>query len=102
MRLFRFGEPGLEEPGVELPDGRWMDASEIVRDYNEFFFGNGGLNILRSWIEEGCPGGQAISPTARIGPPVRRPSKIVCVGKNYLDHALEFGEGVPSEPVLFM
>lgn len=87
---------------MELPDGRMMDASGVVRDYNEFFFGNGGLITLRSWIEDGCPGGHEVPPTARIGPPIKRPSKIVCVGKNYLDHALEFGEGVPSEPILFM
>ena len=43
-----------------------------------------------------------VEPAAPLGAPVDRPSKIVCVGKNYLDHAQEFGEGVPSEPVLFM
>lgn len=102
MKLIRFGEPGREDPGVELDDGRRIDASSEFLDYDEGFFAMGGMEALAEWVESGCPGGVEIPSTARLGPPVERPSKIVCVGKNYLDHALEFGEGVPAEPVLFM
>src|SRR5207245_11158720 len=42
-----------------------------------------------------------VSPQERFGPPIRRPSKIVCVGLNYRDHAAESGMQLPSEPVLF-
>ncbi|BCX49998.1 2-hydroxyhepta-2,4-diene-1,7-dioate isomerase [Haloferula helveola] len=102
MKLIRFGEPGREEPGVLLDDGRRIDASGQFHDYDEGFFAFGGMDALESWVADGCPDGEEIPPTARIGPPIDRPSKIVCVGKNYLDHAKEFGEEIPSEPVLFM
>lgn len=102
MRLVRFGERGCEDPGVLLPDGRIVDASGEFGDYDEGFFATGGLEALAVWVAEGCPGGGTVDPLVRLGPPVARPSKIVCVGKNYLDHAMEFGEGVPEEPTLFM
>jgi len=102
MRLVRFGEEGREEPGVLLEDGRRIDASGEFMDYDEAFFAMGGLESLAEWIAEGCPGGAEIDAEMRIGPPVARPSKIVCVGQNYLEHAREMGGEIPSEPVLFM
>lgn len=102
MRLIRFGDSGREEPGVLLPDGRRVDASGEFHDYDEGFFASGGLEGLAEWVADGCPGGALVDPVARLGPPVNRPSKIVCVGKNYLDHAKEMGGEIPSEPVLFM
>jgi len=102
MKLIRFGEAGREEPGVLLPDGRRMDASGEFQDYDEGFFAIGGLEAIAEWVEDGCPGGMEIDPLVRLGPPVARPSKIICVGKNYLDHAKEIGEGLPTEPTLFM
>ena len=102
MRLIRFGEQGREEPGVLLDDGRKIDASGEFFDYDEGFFAMGGLESLAEWVSQGCPGGFEIDPQARIGPPVARPSKIVCVGQNYLEHAKEMGGDIPTEPVLFM
>jgi 2,4-diketo-3-deoxy-L-fuconate hydrolase len=102
VKLIRFGEEGREEPGVLLPDGRRIDAGGEFRDYDEGFFASGGLEALAEWVADGCPGGGEVDPLARLGPPVDRPSKIVCVGKNYLEHAKELGEGFPSEPVLFL
>lgn len=100
--MIRFGEVGREEPGVLLADGRRIDASGEFKDYDEAFFATGGLEVLQAWVAAGCPGGVEVDPSIRIGPPVARPSKIVCIGKNYLDHAKEFGEGIPTEPILFM
>ncbi|GAA5481944.1 fumarylacetoacetate hydrolase family protein [Haloferula sargassicola] len=102
MKLIRFGEAGREEPGVILDDGRWIDASGQFHDYDESFFAFGGMEALEAWVSDGCPDCIAIPPGTRLGPPIDRPSKIVCIGKNYLDHAKEFGEGIPTEPVLFM
>jgi len=102
MKLIRYGEEGREMPGVILADGRRLDASEEFADYDEGFFGAGGMESLAQWVADGCEGAREILPTARIAAPVARPSKIVCVGKNYLDHAKELGEGIPTEPVLFM
>jgi 2,4-didehydro-3-deoxy-L-rhamnonate hydrolase len=102
MKLIRHGDLGREEPGVLLPDGRLIDASEEFNDYDEGFFAMGGMDAIAQWVEDGCVGGRELSHLVRMGPPIDRPSKIVCVGKNYLDHAKEFGEGIPTEPVLFM
>jgi 2-keto-4-pentenoate hydratase/2-oxohepta-3-ene-1,7-dioic acid hydratase in catechol pathway len=62
----------------------------------------GGLESLAEWVGQGCPGGFEIDVGTRLGPPVARPSKIVCVGQNYLEHAREMGGEIPVEPVLFM
>ena len=102
MRLIRFGDKGNEEPGIWLPDGRRIDASSEFLDYDEGFFAMGGLEALAEWVADGCPGGAVVDPAVRLGPPVARPSKLVCVGKNYLEHANELGEGIPTEPTLFM
>ena len=102
MRLIRFGDEGREEPGVLLPDGRRIDASGEFTDYDEGFFGTGGLEALAVWVAEGCPGGSVVDPSVRLGPPIQRPSKLVCIGKNYLEHAKELGEGIPTEPAIFM
>jgi 2,4-didehydro-3-deoxy-L-rhamnonate hydrolase len=102
MKLIRFGEEGCEEPGVLLDDGRMLDASGEFSDYDEGFFAMGGIDSLREWVEDGCPGGTEIDPLARLGPCVGRPSKLVCIGKNYFEHAKELGEGIPTEPTIFM
>ncbi len=102
MKLIRFGDAGREEPGIMLPDGRRLDASGEFHDYDEGFFASGGLEALAEWVADGCPGALEVDPRARLGPPVNRPSKLVCVGKNYLEHAREFGGEIPTEPALFM
>lgn len=102
MRLLRFGDKGNEEPGVLLTDGRRMDASSEFLDYDEGFFAMGGLEALAEWVGGGCHGACEVDPAVRLGPPVARPSKLVCVGKNYLDHAKEMGGALPTEPTLFM
>lgn len=102
MKLIRFGDEGREEPGILLPDGRRIDASGEFNDYDEGFFAMGGLESLTEWVADGCPGGMEVDPLARLGPPINRPSKLVCIGKNYLEHAKELGEGIPTEPALFM
>lgn len=102
MKLIRFGEAGREEPGVLLADGRRVDASGEFMDYDEAFFALGGMESLAEWVSQGCPGGIEIDPMVRLGPPIARPSKIVCVGQNYMEHAKEMGGDIPTEPVLFM
>src|SRR5437016_13788865 len=102
MKLIRFGPPGEERPGLILPDGRRIDASGFGADYDQLFFESDGLARLARW---GARAGAAAPPPvpdgARLGPPLCRPSKIVCIGLNYRDHARETGMAVPSEPVLF-
>ena len=102
MKLIRFGVSGSERPGVILPDGRRIDASGFGEDYRESFFGGDGLARLAEWVAANGSTAPTVPDDARLGPPLCRPSKIVCVGLNYRDHAKESGMAVPTEPVLFM
>jgi 2,4-diketo-3-deoxy-L-fuconate hydrolase len=101
MKLIRIGGPGREKPGVLLKDGSRLDASAIGADYNEEFFGNGGLKELDSWLRKNAASAPRVAESVRLGPPVCRPSKIVCIGLNYRDHAAETKAEPPKEPVLF-
>jgi 2,4-diketo-3-deoxy-L-fuconate hydrolase len=101
VKLIRFGEPGREQPGLQLETGERIDASGFGQDYDEGFFGGGGLRALREWAAREGAGAPPVPPGTRLGPPIRRPSKIVCVGLNFVDHAAESGMALPGEPVLF-
>jgi len=101
MKLIRFGPHGSERPGVLLDDGRRIDASPFTRDYDEPFFAGGGLDRLRDWLDAHGRSAVEIGADVRLGAPIGRPSKIVCVGLNFRDHAVESGHEIPREPVLF-
>jgi 2,4-didehydro-3-deoxy-L-rhamnonate hydrolase len=100
MKLIRFGEAGIERPGVLLDDGSRLDVSDFVSDYDEAFFARGGVDALRDWLKAHSPTSHVPS-TQRLGPPICRPSKIICIGLNYRDHAAETGAAIPKEPVIF-
>lgn len=101
MKLIRYGKPGAEKPGVVIDDVRY-DVSEYVADYNETFFESNGLQKLQSAIIGREWKLVEIKGNIRLGSPIARPSKIVCIGLNYTDHAIEVGAPVPSEPVIFI
>jgi 2,4-didehydro-3-deoxy-L-rhamnonate hydrolase len=101
VKLIRFGEPGQERPGLQLEDGARVDASSFGEDYDEPFFGGGGLDRLRAWVAHDVARAPRVAAGVRLGPPIGRPSKIVCIGLNYRDHAAESGMAIPSEPVIF-
>lgn len=101
MKLIRFGTLQNEKPGVQLQDGTRLDVSAFGSDYDETFFGTEGLEKLSQWLEQhqdSCP---VVARDVRLGAPLARPSKIVCVGLNYAKHAEESGMAPPEEPVLF-
>jgi 2,4-didehydro-3-deoxy-L-rhamnonate hydrolase len=101
MRLIRFGNSGKEKPGLLLTDGTRVDASGFGSDYSESFFENDGLTELRKWFDASGSAAPRVEPSVRLGPPVDRPSKIVCIGLNYRKHAIESGMEIPKEPVVF-
>lgn len=101
MKLVRFGEPGRERPGIQLEDGTRVDASGFGSDWDEAFFGGDGLARLAGWARDGARRAPRLDAGARLGPPIARPSKIVCIGLNFRDHAAESGLEIPREPVLF-
>ena len=98
MKLIRFGEAGKEKPGVIINDA-WFDVSEYIFDYDEKFFENDGLSLLKTIISEKTL--KEISRDIRLGPPIYKPSKIICIGLNYSDHATESNMQLPPEPVVF-
>jgi 2-keto-4-pentenoate hydratase/2-oxohepta-3-ene-1,7-dioic acid hydratase in catechol pathway len=101
MRLIRFGEIGREKPGLLLEDGTRLDASGFGADYDEGFFASGGIGKLQNWLAKHGASALRVRESVRLGPPICRPSKIVCIGLNFRDHASESGMEIPKEPVIF-
>jgi len=102
MKLIRFGAAGAEKPGLLLKDGRRIDASAFGSDYDEAFFGGDGLSRLAQWSKANAASAPTVGPEVRLGPPLTRPSKLICIGLNYRGHAKETGAAVPKEPIVFM
>lgn len=100
MKLIRYGNLGQEKIGVQI-NAKNYDLSSFGEDYNEKFFETDGIERLRAFIEENQSELKEISADSRIGAPIARPSKIVCIGLNYLDHANETGAAIPKEPIIF-
>ncbi|WP_368496825.1 fumarylacetoacetate hydrolase family protein [Herbiconiux sp. A18JL235] len=103
MKLLRVGRAGAEKPGVLAGDDSWVDLSDVVGDFDEEFFGLGGLDRIRPVVERRLASGEGRLPLEglRVGAPIARPHQILCVGLNYADHAAETGQAVPAEPILF-
>jgi 2-keto-4-pentenoate hydratase/2-oxohepta-3-ene-1,7-dioic acid hydratase in catechol pathway len=99
MKLFRFRENGKVKPGVIIYD-QYYDASTFGEDYNEQFFENDGLNRLQQFVDENKDRLQKVQ-DLNLDSPVARPSKIICIGLNYADHARETKATVPTEPIIF-
>ncbi|MEU7860026.1 fumarylacetoacetate hydrolase family protein [Nonomuraea sp. NPDC049141] len=101
MRFLRVGPAGAERPAVLDTDGRPRDLSRLASDIDGRFLSGDGVERTRAALaaDELPPielSGQ------RIGAPVARPGKVVCIGLNYSDHAAETATPVPGEPVVFM
>lgn len=100
MKLFRFGAPGNEKPGV-LVNNKMLDTSGFGEDYGETFLENDGLARLEKWVNANLNVLPQVSEGTRIGPCLQRPSKLICVGLNYTKHAFESKMPLPSEPIIF-
>jgi len=106
MKLVRFGEPGREQPGLWLENKNEPSILDVrgmafdIKDYDAFFFSRHGLARVAALARENKRK-EIPASSVRLGPPVARPGKIICVGKNYADHAKEFDAVVPTSPVLF-
>ncbi|WEK33700.1 MAG: fumarylacetoacetate hydrolase family protein [Candidatus Pseudobacter hemicellulosilyticus] len=99
MKLIRFGEPGMEKPGIQL-NNKQYDVSALTPDYDEQFFASGGIEQLKALLDK-QPTLPEVPAGARLGSPVAKPSKIICIGLNYADHAAETNATAPKEPVVF-
>ena len=101
MKLIRFGKTGEEKPGIVIDDV-FYDVSGFGGDYNEDCFETGGIGRLENFLKENKDNLPKIVSNIRLGSPVCRPSKIVCIGLNYADHAKETNAAIPTEPVVFL
>ncbi len=101
MKLIRFGNIGAEKPGLLNNDGLRLDLTGFGEDYNEKFFGSDGPKRLRGWLEKNEKSCSIVDASVRLGSPLANPSKLVCIGLNYSDHARESGMQLPPEPVIF-
>ncbi|MFF1510175.1 fumarylacetoacetate hydrolase family protein [Streptomyces sp. NPDC058326] len=107
MRVLRVGEAGAERLAVLDGSGGLLDASGIADDIDHRSLSDGVLDRLGRAVTEGAlpaldaPGDRGPD-QVRVGAPVARPGKVVCIGLNYRDHAEETGVDLPSEPVVFM
>ncbi len=102
MKFIRFGDAGQEQPGIQDENGKNLDCSSFGEDWNEHFFTSDGLNRLKDWLASQKESLPEVPANARIGSPIARPSKIICIGLNYLKHAKEAGMEVPTIPIVFM
>ena len=100
MKLVRFGDPGEEMPGILL-NGKIVDLTRFAEDFGEKFFDTNGIARLRKWLEQNLKYLPTIGDNPRFGAPFLRPSKIICIGLNYADHAREANMELPKEPVIF-
>ncbi len=101
MKLLRYIENGQVKTGVSIND-TYYDTSGFGSDYDEFFFGSGGLKNLDAYIKAQDGKLKKLDKNIAITSPIARPSKIICIGLNYADHAKETGATPPPEPVIFM
>ena len=100
MKLMRIGPVGAERP-VLLDGDEALDASSVATDFDRTWWTDGGPERLGAARSEGrLP--RADIEGQRIGAPVARPGKVVCIGLNYRDHAAETGAAIPKEPIIFM
>jgi len=101
MKLIRFGDAGKEKPGLQLADGTRVDVSGFGSDYDESFFERDGIAELKKWFDRNSVTASRVDSSERLGPPIVRPSKIICIGLNFHRHAIESGFEIPTEPVIF-
>ncbi|SDG98337.1 2-keto-4-pentenoate hydratase/2-oxohepta-3-ene-1,7-dioic acid hydratase (catechol pathway) [Lentzea fradiae] len=101
MQLLRLGPVGDERPAVRTADGTTYDLLPLTPDVDGAFLANDGVARVRAALDAGEL--EALDAEGmRVGPPLARPGKIICIGLNYRDHAEETGAAIPAEPVVFL
>ena len=100
MQLMRLGDPGAERPVVRSDEGTVYDLRPITADIDGPYLADGGIARARVALDAGrLP---ELDPAGlRVGAPIARPHKVVCIGLNYRDHAAETGAKIPTEPIVF-
>lgn len=100
MKLIRFGEIGEEKPGVIINEN-YYSVESFGQDFDEDFFTNNGLNQLGNFIKTNVDKLPIVNKETRLGSPIKKPGKIICIGLNFVDHAKESNAPIPKEPIVF-
>ena len=100
MKLIRWMNGSKAATGV-ITNEEYFDTSSFGEDYNESFFENDGLDRLEKFLASNSGKLPKLSKDIQLAPPIARPSKIVCIGLNYADHAKETNAQIPQEPIIF-
>jgi 2-keto-4-pentenoate hydratase/2-oxohepta-3-ene-1,7-dioic acid hydratase in catechol pathway len=95
------GEVGAERVAVVLPDGTLRVLPESFGDIDADFWSDGRARTIRTYLDAASDADD-VAPGARLGAPIAKPEKVICIGLNYRDHADESGAAVPVEPIIFM
>lgn len=99
MKLVRFGNPGVERPGLIDAGGSIRDLSGVIADVGGDALLPDGQERLQRLDPESLP---VVEGAPRVGPCVAGVGKFICIGLNYRDHARESGMEIPAEPLVFM
>jgi len=100
MKLIRWIDDDKIKTGITINDA-FYDTSQFGEDYNESFFATNGLQRLQHFVNISKENLPVLSNDISLTSPVARPSKIVCIGLNYVDHAIETNAPIPPEPIIF-
>ena len=99
MRIARVGEIGRERPVVLVgEDAIFVDS--LITDWDRETLSNGGYQKVASANLSALP--RVDNKSSRIGSPIAHPTKVICVGLNYLLHIKETNAATPPEPIIFM
>lgn len=100
MKIARFGNIGSERPAVMINETQAVYVDHLIKDWNRDELTAGAFDKVKNADLGG------VTPVdiagLRIGSPVARPTKLICIGLNYARHAAESGMTPPPEPVVFM
>lgn len=100
MRIARLGDLGQEKPAVIVSDSEAVFIDDLISDFNRVELENGAISRLEK--EDLTRRNRVKFTDFRVGSPIARPTKVICVGLNYAKHAVESGMTPPAEPVIFM
>lgn len=100
MRIARLGEINHEKPAIVCNESEAVFVDDVISDWNRTEFEGGAMEKIRTLDISNRP--RVKIADYRLGSPVARPTKVICIGLNYAQHALETGATPPPEPVVFM
>jgi 2-keto-4-pentenoate hydratase/2-oxohepta-3-ene-1,7-dioic acid hydratase in catechol pathway len=100
LKIARLGKFGSEKPAIVISDTEAVFVDDVVADFNRETLSNGAIEKLKKLDLSSRP--KVKISDYRLGSPVARPTKAICVGLNYAKHAKESGAEPPKEPVIFM